>query len=184
MIVLRERSTIWRKSNACEDCTESARPFQVLCPWKCRFREAVEDVQGFWSALPDRVKERRPHVGTDVFEAGAPFWAELLEERQKGVGFPVGPAPEKAPNPCIQLVDQREVFVALEDGNLVGSELGDALQRAVLQAVVHHVGDGPIHTVPTCPEHPGRFAPGQSPGPASQKELVVVGQLFFSRSPG
>ncbi len=146
--------------------------------------KAVEDVQGLWSALPDRVKERRPHVGTDVFEAGAPFLAELLEERQKGVGFPVGPAPEKAPNPCIQLVDQREVFVALEDGNLVDSDLGDALQRAVLQAVVHHVGDGPIHTVPTCPEHPGRFAPGQSPGPASQKELVVVGQLFFSRSPG
>lgn len=97
---------------------------------------------------------------------------------------PVDPAPEETPDPFVQLVDHREVLVAPEYGNLVDSDLGDPLQGAVVQAIVHHVGDGPIDTVPARAEDPGRLAPGEPPGPTPEKELVVVGQVLFPRSPG
>ena len=146
--------------------------------------ESVEDVFGLRSALPDGVEEWGPHVGADVLEKGASFLTELLEEAQKGVGLPVDPAPEETPDPFVQLVDHREVLVAPEHGNLVDSDLGDPLQGAVVQAIVHHVGDGPIDTVPARAEDPGRLAPGEPPGPTPEKELVVVGQVLFPRSPG
>ena len=71
-----------------------------------------------------------------------------------------------------------------ENRDLVDSDLGDPVQGTMLQTVVHHEGHGPTHAIPSCPEDPGCSAPGESPGPTSEKELVVVGQMLFPRSPG
>ena len=69
-------------------------------------------------------------------------------------------------------------------GNLIDSDLGNPLHRAVFQTIVHHIGDGQVDTVPTWPEDPGRHASGESSDPLSRKDLVVVRQPFFSRFPG
>lgn len=39
MIVLRQRSTSWRESNAYKNCTEPAHTFQVFCFRECFFRQ-------------------------------------------------------------------------------------------------------------------------------------------------
>ena len=71
-----------------------------------------------------------------------------------------------------------------EYGDLVDSDLGHALERAVCQAIVDNHFDRPEDSSPACLEDGRDLVPGQASGPSGQKDLVGVSHLLFPVHPG
>ena len=75
-------------------------------------------------------------------------------------------------------------LVPFEYGDLVDSDLGHALERAVCQAIVDNHFDRPEDSSPACLEDGRDLVPGQASGPSGQKDLVGVSHLLFPVHPG
>lgn len=75
-------------------------------------------------------------------------------------------------------------MMSLEHRNLIHADLGHVFERAIRQAILHDGLHSPEHTSPTCFEDPGCFAPGKTPGPSGQEELVSGGHPFLPFCPG
>ena len=71
-----------------------------------------------------------------------------------------------------------------EYGNLVDSNLGHALERAVCQAIVDDYFDGPKNASPACFEDSRDLVPEEASRPSGQKDLVGVRHLLFPVHPG
>ena len=84
----------------------------------------------------------------------------------------------------VDLVDQRQVFVAFGVLDFIHTNGANRLQRAMLQAPTDHILDGVAHLVPGSVEGLGGFLPGQLPRPAGQKQHVGSGQLVLTITPG
>ncbi len=138
--------------------------------------EPVENVQCLRIFLRDDFQVRIPHVAANEPELGGPFFSEHAKEPEKGLDLSFRPAPEKPPEAYIELIDHGEVLVPLEYGNLVDSNLGHALERAVFQAIVDDHFDGPENASPACFEDSRDLVPRQASG---QKDLVGVRHLLF-----
>jgi Outer membrane efflux protein len=88
--------------------------------------------------------------------------------------------PQQAGEPLVDLIDQRQVFVALGVLDFIHTNGADPLQLAMLQAPTDHILDGVAHLVPGSVEGLGGFLPGQLPRPAGQKQHVGSGQLVLT----
>ena len=146
--------------------------------------KAIENDQGLRSFLRDHLQVRVPHVATDEPELGGAFFSEQPEEPEKRLDLSFRPAPEKPPEAGIELIDHGEVLVPFEDSNLVDSDLGHALERAMGQAIVDDHFDGPEDTSPAGLEDGRDLVPEQASGPSGQKDFVGVGHLLFPVHPG
>ena len=146
--------------------------------------EPVENMKGLRGFFGDHFQIGLPHVAAHEPEPSGALLSEHPEEPKEGFDPPFGTAPQKAAEAGVQLVDHGEVLVSFEYGNLVHSDLGDPLEGAMGQSVVHNRLDGPEHTPPAGLEHLGRLFPGKSPGPPGQKNLVSGGHAFLSVRPG
>ena len=91
-----------------------------------------------------------PHVVKNEPEPGGTFFYEHTEEPKKRFDLSFRTAPEKPPEPSIELIDHSEVLVPFEYGDLVDSNLGHALEGALCQAIVDNHFDGPENASPAC----------------------------------
>ena len=147
-------------------------------------REAIENIQGLRGFLRDDLQIRMPHVAANEPELGGTFFSEHAEEPEKGLDLSFGPAPEKPPEPGIELIDHGEVLVSFENGDLVNSDLCHALERAVRKTIVDDHLDGSEDASPAGLEDGRNLVPGQASGPSGQKDLVGMRHLFFPVHPG
>ena len=83
--------------------------------------------------------------------------------------------PEKAGDADIDLVDQRQVLVALGVLDLVHSDGVDLSQNPVFQTPCDDVFDGVENLLPRSTKRLGSFFPGQAAGPAGQEQHVGSG---------
>ncbi len=74
--------------------------------------------------------------------------------------------PEQAREALVDLVNQRQVFVALGVLDLIHADGPDRLQRAMLQAPGDDVLDGVANLFPGSVERLGGFLPGELARPA------------------
>src|SRR5581483_3897642 len=81
---------------------------------------------------------------------------------------------EQAAAAVIDLVDQREVLVALLPAELVDADAPNAVEASVLQAPSDGVLHGAEHGVPAGAEPTRRLLPGQHLRPARQEPDVGV----------
>ncbi len=77
--------------------------------------------------------------------------------------------------PEIDLVDQRQVFVAFGVLDFVDSDGVDLAEHPVFQAPGDDVFDRVENLLPGSAKRFGRFLPGQSAGPAGQEQHVGFG---------
>ena len=94
------------------------------------------------------------------------------------------PTHSRAGEPLVDLVDQRQVFVAFGVLDFIHADGADRLQRAMLQAPADHILDGVAHLVPGSVERLGGFLPGELARPAGQKQHIGFGQLVLAIAPG
>ena len=146
--------------------------------------KAIENVQGLRSFLRDHLQIRVPHVATDEPDLGGAFFSEHAEEPKKRFDLSFRPAPERPPEAGIELIDHAEVLVPFEDSNLVDSDLGHTIERAMGQAIVDEHFDGSEDTSPAGFKDSRDLVPGEASGPLGQKDLVGVGHLLFPIHPG
>src|SRR5713226_7160272 len=92
--------------------------------------------------------------------------------------------PQQAGEPLVDLVDQRQVFVAFGVLDFIHTNGADRLQRAMFQAPADHILDGVAHLVPGSMEGLGGFLPGELARPAGQKQHIGSGQLVLTIAPG
>ncbi len=92
--------------------------------------------------------------------------------------------PEQSGEPLVDLVDQRQVFVAFGVLDFIHTNGADRLQGAMLQAPADHILDGVAHLVPGSVERLGGFLPGELARPAGQKQHIGSGQLVLAIAPG
>jgi hypothetical protein len=81
--------------------------------------EAVEDMEGLGAVFADEFQIGFPHIGADEYDFGNYVLAHGGEESLEGFDGSLFAYPEKAGDADIDLVDQREVLVAL--GVLISS---------------------------------------------------------------
>ena len=146
--------------------------------------KAIKNIQCLRSFLRDDCQIRTPHVAANEAKLGGTLFSEHAEEPENGLDLSFRPAPEKPPEPGIELIDHGEVLVPFEYGNLVDSDLGHALERAVRQAIVDDHLDGSEDASPAGLEDGRNLVPGQASGPSGQKDLVGVRHLLFPVHPG
>jgi hypothetical protein len=94
------------------------------------------------------------------------------------------PTHSKTGEPLVDLIDQRQVFVAFGVLDFIHTNGTDLLQRAMFQAPADHILYGVAHLVPGSVERLGGFLPGELPRPARQKQHIGSGQLVLTIAPG
>ena len=112
--------------------------------------KAIKNIQRLRGFLRDNFQVRAPHVAANEAKLGGTLFSEHAEEPEKSLDLSFRPAPKKPPEPGIELIDQGEVLVPFEYGDLIDSDLGHALEGAVRQAIVDDHFDGPKNAPPAC----------------------------------
>jgi hypothetical protein len=74
--------------------------------------EAVEDVQRLGTVPADHVQVGLPHIRADEFDLSSEFFPHEGEETLEGFDGAFPADPQQADDPLVDLVDQRQVFVA------------------------------------------------------------------------
>src|SRR5215216_4699827 len=146
--------------------------------------EAVEHVQGVSTAVAHDVEERLPHVARHEPNGLGPLLAEHVEERVEALGLAVARNVQEAPAAMVELIDEREILVALFPAELVDADRPDPIEVAVLEAPTDCMLHGAEYGVPARPEAPGGLLPRQHPGPARQEPSVRVRRRRLARRPG
>ncbi len=83
----------------------------------------------------------------------------------------------------IDLVDQRQVFVAFGVLDFIHADRPDRRQGAMRQPPADHILDGVAHRVPRRVKRFSGFFPGELPGPAGQKQHIGAGQRVLAIAP-
>ena len=96
--------------------------------------EAVEDMQSLGASFADELQVRFPHVGTDEADFGDNLLAHGGKESLEGLDGPFLAHPEQTGDADIDLVDQRQIFVAFGVLDFVNADGVDLAQRPVLQS--------------------------------------------------
>jgi len=96
--------------------------------------EAIEDVQRLGAFLADHVQVGLPHIGADRLALGSQLLSDDGEESLEGFEGAFLANPEQAGESLVDLVDQRQVFVAFGTLDFIYPNGADRLQRAMLQA--------------------------------------------------
>jgi hypothetical protein len=143
----------------------------------------VEDGEGLWGALGGDGKKRLPHVAGDEAQPGDVL-AEVVEEAVERRGRAVGPEPEEAAAALVNLVDHREVNLALLPGQLVHADSRDALETLVLQPPFDRRADGLEDDVPADVEAARDLLPGQHLRPRREVPAERVRDGALALCPG
>jgi len=98
---------------------------------------------------------------------GAHF-AEGLEESAEALLCPFATDPQQAAKPLVDLVDDREVLVALPHGDLIDADGFDTVEIAVGEAPVDHPPDSAMNHAPVGSEYLGNLAPRE---PSCQRAM-------------
>ncbi len=145
--------------------------------------EAVEDVQGVGRLLGDHLEIRCPHIAADELDLLATLLAELMEEAQQCFDPAFRAAPQKPSGSSIELIDHGQVLMALENGDLINTDLGNTLKVSMIQTVIDDEFDCSEHRVPTRLKDIGRLFPGEPFRPAGQVHLIRDRRLLLAISP-
>ena len=132
----------------------------------------------------DHVQVGLPHIGADELNPRGTFLSEEAEVALEGLDGAFPADPQQAGQPLVNLVDQRQVFVAFGVLNLIHTDGADRLQGAIVQAKVDHILDGIAHPIPGSMERLGGLLPRNFPRPPRQEEHVGFGGLMFAIAPG
>ncbi len=146
--------------------------------------EAVEDVQRLGAFLADHIQIGLPHVGTDKLNLRSELLADDGKETLERFDGAFLANPEQAGHSRVDLVDQRQVFVAFGVLDFIHADGADRFQRAVLQTPANHIFDRVAHLVPGSMERLGGFLPRELARPAGQKQHVGLGGLVLAVAPG
>src|SRR5271169_899895 len=130
-----------------------------------------------------KVQVRLPHIRADKFDLRSQLLSDDGEEALEAFDGALLADPEQAGHSLVDLVDQRQVFVALGVLNFIHTDSSDRLQLAMLQTPADHVLDGIADLVPRSMERLGGFLPGEFPRPAGQEEHVGFGGLVLAIAP-
>src|SRR5438552_195504 len=145
--------------------------------------KAVEHMDRSRATLADDAEERLPHVAGNEHDGFRAFVAEHVEEGVEGCRRAVAGHVEQTPAAVVELVDEREVLVALLPRQFVDADGHDTVETAVLETPAHCVLDAPKDRTPARPEATRRLLPGQHARPARQKPHERVGRLHLARRP-
>ena len=74
--------------------------------------EAVEDMQSLGASFANELQVRFPHIGADEADLGNSLLAHRDKEPLEGLDCPFFAYPEQTGDADIDLVNQRQVFVA------------------------------------------------------------------------
>src|SRR5215471_13107117 len=146
--------------------------------------KAVEDMQGLGALLADELQIGLPHVRADKSNLRDNFLAHGGEESLKGFDGALLAYPEQAGHADIDLIDQRQLFVAFGVLDFIHADGVDLVQLAVCQAPGDDMFDGIENLIPRSAKGLGGFFPGEAARPASQEEHVGFGQGTFAVAPG
>ena len=111
-------------------------------------------------------------------------FADHSEELLEAFDSAVLADPQQAGGMLLDLVDQRQIFMALGVLDLIDTDGLDRTEAAMLQPprddILHCLAD----FVPAGAERQGGFLPGELASPVRQKHHVGLGQLVLADRPG
>src|SRR5215468_5673813 len=110
--------------------------------------KAVEDMQSLGALLPDELQIGLPHVRADEGNLRDYFLAHGGEESLKGFDGAFLAYPEQAGHADIDLIDQRQVFVAFGVLDFIHADGVDLAQFAVCQSPMDDVFDSIENLIP------------------------------------
>ena len=131
--------------------------------------EAVEDMQGRGTFLTDDLEIGLPHVRADKHDLGNDFFTHGGEEALEGLNGSFFAYPEQTGDAEIDLIDQRQVFVAFGVLDFIDADSVDLAERAVFEAPGDDMLDGVENLVPRSAKGLGGFFPGKAARPAGQE---------------
>src|ERR1035437_1699113 len=173
-------------------CSDMWQPYLDVIRHNCsqalhildRFHvEAVQDVQRLRTIVADHIQVGLPHIRAHELDLCSQFFSNEGEKLLEGFlgAFPADP--QQADDPLVDLVDQRQIFVAFGVLDFIHADGADRFQRAMLQTPADHILDGEAHLLPGSVERLGGFLPGKLARPAGQKQHVGFGQLVLPIAP-
>src|SRR5580658_2519155 len=145
--------------------------------------EAVQDMQGQGTLVPNHVQIGLPHIRADKQNPGSHLLTDDGEEALKRFDGAFLADPQQANESRVDLVDQGQVLVAFGVLDFIHADGVDRLQRAMLQAPVDHILDSIMHPVPGGVERLSGFLPGELARPAGQEQHVGFGGMVFAVAP-
>src|ERR1022692_2432416 len=132
--------------------------------------DAVQDVQRLRTIVADHIQVGLPHIRAHELDLCSQFFSNEGEKLLEGFlgAFPADP--QQADDALVDLVDQRQIFVAFGVLDFIHADGADRFQRAMLQTPADHILDGEAHLLPESVERLGGFLPGKLARPAGQKQ--------------
>jgi len=146
--------------------------------------KAVKNVDRMGAAFADDSQIGLPHVRADELDAFRQRFADQSEELLETFDGAILADPQQACKILIDLVDQRQIFVALGVLDLVDADGPDWTEAAMLQPPRDHILHRLTDFVPVGAERHGGFLPGELAGPVRQKHHVGPSQLVLADRPG
>ena len=146
--------------------------------------DTVEDVERLSRAFGNDLQVGLPPIAGDEAHRACAGRAQPVEETpQRFLGAFTG-HPQQAPSAVVDLVDDREVLVALPHGDLVHANGFDALEGAVGQAVVDDPLHRPVDDAPIRLEDRCDLGPREPLCPACQKRPLHRARTVLAVGPG
>src|SRR5487761_2066318 len=110
--------------------------------------EAVEDVQGVGATFADYAQVRFPHVRADELDLLGEVLADHVEELTEALNGAFLADPQQACRLGIDLIDERQIFVAPSVLDLIDTDGTDRPQGTLTQSPLHDILDGQANLVP------------------------------------
>src|SRR5258708_7947175 len=144
--------------------------------------EAIQNVQRVEPSL-DRGQIRRPHVRTDIADAGAHPISQGVEALEQGLLRAVIADPQQPDQVLIDLINQSPEHSAHAHADFVDPDSLDVLQDSIFEPVLDHPLDRGVNVGPGHPEAQGNFLPGKLAAPTSQEQSEAIAHTMLARSP-
>ena len=145
--------------------------------------EAIEHVQGGRDLFGDHLEIRLPHVAGHELDASPDLRRECLEASPQALLCPLLGHPQRSFH-GVDLVDQREVGMAVAPLHLIDADDLDPQEVTVGQPLLHRMFQGSKHGVPCRVEGIGPSMPREPLGPPRQKPALAGRELLLALSPG
>jgi hypothetical protein len=144
--------------------------------------KAIQDVDGR-AAFANDFEERLPHVAGDECNGFRTRVAEHVEEAMEAGCRPLFGDVEQTTMSLIELVNEREVLVALFPGELVDADGPNAFEVAMLQPPSHRVLDATEDGVPTRVKSASALRPRERTRPTCNEPHIRVRRVRLSGRP-
>ena len=141
-------------------------------------------MQGVDALLADDVQVRLPHIRANEQNLSRHLLADHPEEALERFDGALLADPQQPNTFAIDLIDQRQILVALGVLDLIHADGKDRCQGPALQAPFNDVFHCVMHPVPTAVEAHGHFRPGKLARPMRQKQQVRLGGMLLACGPG